>query len=45
MKMRIEISRRVGGVRLLLKKPFPEPINEEDMRKLAEEARRGDQGG
>jgi hypothetical protein len=38
--MRVEVSRRVGGVRLLLRKPFLEPMNEEDMRRLAEEARR-----
>jgi hypothetical protein len=42
----MEIVRRVGGVRLLLKKPLLEPMNEEDMRRFAEEAeRRGGQGG
>jgi hypothetical protein len=31
MGMRVEVSRRVRGVRLLLKKPFLEPINEGNM--------------
>jgi hypothetical protein len=31
--MRVDVSRRVGGVRLLLKKSSPEPMNKEDMRK------------
>jgi hypothetical protein len=39
-KMCMEIVRRVGGVRLLLKRPFLEPMNEGNMRGLTEEAER-----
>ena len=39
--MRVEVSKRVGGVRLLLRKPFLEPMNEGNMRRLAEDG--GDQ--
>jgi hypothetical protein len=38
--MRVEVSKKIGGVRLLLRKPFLEPMNEGNMRRLAEEARR-----
>lgn len=38
--MCMETVKRGGGARLLLKKPFPEPLNEEDIRRLAEEAKR-----
>jgi hypothetical protein len=40
MGMRVEVSKRVEGVGLLLRKPFLEPMNEENMRRLAEEAKR-----
>jgi len=40
MGIRVEVSKRVGGVRLLLRKPFLEPMNEGNMRGLAEEAKR-----
>ena len=40
MGMRVEVSKRVGGARLLLRKPFLEPMNEGNMRRLAEEAKR-----
>jgi len=38
--VRVEVSKEIGGVRLLLRKPFLEPMNEGNMRRLAEEARR-----
>jgi len=40
MGMRVEVSKEIGGVRLLLRKPFLEPMNEGNMRRLAEEAKR-----
>jgi hypothetical protein len=40
MGMRVEFSKRVGGIGLLLRKPFLEPMNEGNMRGLAEEAKR-----
>jgi hypothetical protein len=30
-EMHVDVSRRIGGVRLLLKKSSPGPMNEEDM--------------
>jgi hypothetical protein len=40
MGMRVEVSKRVGGIRLLLRKPFLEPMNEGNMRRLTGEAER-----
>jgi hypothetical protein len=37
MKMHMEFSRRIEGVRLLLRKPFPELMNEENMKRLTED--------
>jgi hypothetical protein len=39
-KMCMAIIRRIRGVRLLLKRPFLEPMNEGNMRGLAGEAER-----
>ena len=40
MGLRVEFSKRVGGARLLLRKPFLEPMNEGNMRRLAGKAER-----
>jgi hypothetical protein len=43
MGMRVEVSKRVGGIRLLLRKPFLEPMNEGNVRRLAGEPRGGEE--
>jgi len=43
MGMRVEVSKRVGGARLLLRKPFLEPMNEGNMRRLAGRPRGGEE--
>jgi hypothetical protein len=42
-KMCMAIIRRIRGVRLLLKRPFLEPMNEGNMRGLAGEPRGGEE--
>ncbi len=41
--MCMAIIRRIRGVRLLLKRPFLEPMNEGNMRRLAGEPRGGEE--
>ena len=43
MGIRVEFSKRVGGIRLLLRKPFLEPMNEGNMRRFTGEPRGGEE--